>query len=145
VIRFSITIDIARAPADVFDYLVHLENTPDWNWAIESTHQITPGPINVGTRFRQTRSVPRQSVETLEITRLEPGRLIEVAGHLASVPARVSYEIAPHPSGTRLMNAIHLDPRGPLRVVAGLLSGRVRASVAQNLSVLRTVLEQAVR
>ncbi len=143
-IRFSNTIDIARAPADVFAYLAHMENTPEWNWAVESTRQITPGPIDVGTRFRQTRSVPRPSVETLEVTRLQPGLLIEVVGHLAAIPARVRYEIAAHPRGTRLMNSVELDPRGPLGLVGGLFSDRVRASVAENLSVLRTILEQAV-
>ena len=141
-IRFRNTIDIARAPAEVFHFLAHIENTPEWNWAVESARQITRGPIKVGTRFRQTRSVPRPSVDTLEIIRLEPDRLIEVVGHLASVPARLSYEVAAHPSGTRLTNSVEIDASGPFGLVDGLFSDRVRASVAENLSVLRTVLEQ---
>lgn len=141
-IRFSNTIEIGRPPGDVFAYLADLEHTPEWNSAITSTRNITPGPVVLGSRFRQTRSVPRPAVEMLEITRLDPDRRIEIVGDLASFPARLTYELSSGPRGTTLTNSVELEPPGPLGLLGGLFTGRVQASVAENLGVLRTLLER---
>ena len=144
-IRFSNTIDIARPPAEVFAYLADLEHTPEWNWAITSTRKVSPGPVAVGSRFRQTRSAPRPVVEMLEVTRLAPGRRIEVVGDLASFPAHLTYELSRGPQGTTLTNSVEIDPPAPLGLLGGLFTGRIQASVAENLGVPRTVLEGAAR
>ena len=142
-IRFSNTIDIARTPADVFAYLADLEHTPEWNWAVTRTRKLDPGPVAVGTRFRQTRSVPRQAVEVLEVTRLDADRRIDIVEDLAPLAAHLTYELSPVPHGTRLSNVVELDPPGPHGFLGSLFTDRIQASVAQNLGVLRTVLEGA--
>ena len=142
-IRFSNTIEIGRPPEEVFAYLADLEHTPEWNWAITSTRKLTLGPVAVGSRYRQTRSVPRPAVEMLEVTRLDPDRRIEVVGDLASFPAHLTYELSPRPHGTTLTNYVELEPSGPLGLLGSLFTGRVQASVAENLGVLRTVLERS--
>ena len=96
-IRFENVIDIARALDEVYAYLADLEHTPEWNWAITSTQKVTPGPVGIGTRYRQTRSVPRPAVEFLEISGLEPGRSVEIAGTLGPFQARLAYELGPSP------------------------------------------------
>ncbi len=35
---------LPREPEVVFDYLTHLENNPEWNWAVTSTWALTDGP-----------------------------------------------------------------------------------------------------
>ena len=140
-IRFENTIDIERSPADVFTYLADLEHASDWNWAITSSEKRTPGPVRVGTQFRQTRSVPQPGVEVIEIVGLEPGRRIEVAGRLGPFAARLSYELTATVAGTRLANRVELEPPVPLGPLRGVLGGRIRASVAENLDVLRRLLE----
>ena len=144
-IRFANTIDIDRPPAHVFAYLADLEHTPEWNWAITSSQKVTPGPIAVGTRYRQTRSVPRPGVEKLEITGLEPPRRIDVDGKIGPFDARLSYELASSGSGTRLTNTAELDPPLPLGPVGNVVGGRIKASVAENLGVLKTLLEGGSR
>ena len=140
-IRFTNSIDIAADSRSVFDYLVDLEHVPEWNWAIDSTEKLTPGPVRVGTRYRQVRSVPRPGVENLEITSLDPGRRLELAGVLGPFPGRLSYEIESIPGGTRLTNDVELDPPIPLGPVGDVLGRRVRGSVADNLAVLKDLLE----
>jgi hypothetical protein len=142
-IRFANTIDIDRQPADVYAYLADLEHTPEWNRAIMSSEKVTPGPIAVGTRYRQTRSVPRPGVEMLEITALEPSRRIGVNGKIGPFDARLSYELAPNGSGTRLTNIAELDPPIPLGPIGAVLGGRIKSSVAENLGILKTVLDRA--
>jgi len=46
------TIEIARSPDDVFDYLSDLGNEVHWNPECLSMKKLTPGPVGVGTRFR---------------------------------------------------------------------------------------------
>lgn len=141
-IAFENVIDIARPPAAVFAYLADLEHIPEWNWAIASTTKMTPGPVAVGTRFRQVRTTPRQQVETLEVTRFVPGRILEIEGELASLRARLSYEVTETAEGSRLTNRVALDVPGLMGLVGGVLGGRIQASVAQNLETLRDILEK---
>ena len=140
-IRFSNTVEIARSPDEVFDYLADLEHTPEWNWAVTSSRKMTPGPIAVGSKFQQTRSVPRPAVEALEITRLDPGSRLELVGELASFPAHLTYELSRTAAGTTLTNSVELEPPGALGLIGGLLTRRIQSSVAQNLGVLRALLE----
>ena len=46
------SIEIARTPEDVFDYLSDLGNEVRWNPDCVSMEQLTDGPVGVGTRFR---------------------------------------------------------------------------------------------
>ena len=140
-ISFANTIEIDREPADVYAYVADLEHTPEWNWAITSSEKITPGPAAIGTQYRQTRSAPRPAIEVIEITGLEEGRRVDVAGRLGSFRARLVYELVASPTGTRLINSVELDPPVPLGPFGAMLGSRVRTSVAENLNVLKQLLE----
>ena len=140
-IRFTNTIHIERPPEVVFDYVSDLAHTPEWNWAIAETVKTSPGPIAEGSTYRQTRRIPRQATENLEISHFEAPRRLEVEGILARQPARLNYEFAPHEGGTRLTNRVELQPQGPVRLLAPTLAGRVEAAAAENLATLKRHLE----
>jgi uncharacterized protein YndB with AHSA1/START domain len=142
-IRFENTIDIGVDRARVFAYLADIEHTPEWNWAIASSQKLTPGPVEVGTRFRLERTAPQPAVEELEVTALQPADRLEVAGRLGPFDARLSYVLRDVPSGTHLVNRVELEPRGPLGLLGGLVGGRIRGAVADNLTALKGVLERA--
>jgi len=55
---FENTVTITRPVEEVFTYLADAENLPQWNYAIEQTRKISPGPVGVGTLYRQTRTLP---------------------------------------------------------------------------------------
>lgn len=140
-INFIKTILISRPVSEVYAYLADLEHTPEWNWAITETTKITPGPVAVGTRYRQTRSVPRSATEDLRITVLEPNRRIEVEGTLARFPAHLTYRLASSQTGTEVTNTVVLQPEGALRLAGSLIVNRISQSVADNLSQLKSLLE----
>jgi uncharacterized protein YndB with AHSA1/START domain len=142
-ISFTNVVDIDRPPREVFGYLSDLENTPNWNWAIESTRKVGGGEIGVGTRYRQIRAVPRRAVETLEITALEPDTRLEVTGDLASFQARLAYHLEPLGGATRVTNRVELDPPALLAPLNAVLAKRIKAAVADNLGMLRARLESA--
>ena len=140
-IDFTNTIRIERPVEDVFSYLSDLEHIPEWNWAIAETRKVTPGPITVGSVYRQTRTVPQQAIETLEITQFDPSERIEVRGVLAQMPALVSYELNESGSGTELINTVNLEPEGAFRLVAPVFNRRIKRAVGNNLIDLKTQLE----
>jgi uncharacterized membrane protein len=141
VINFTNTIQINRPIEDVYAYLSDLTHTPEWNWAIQETRQITPGPTAVGTRYRQTRNVPRPATEVLEITNLETDRHIELEGTLAQFSAHLSYQLDATERGTQITNAVALDPQGAVRLFAPVAGSRIKRAVADNLSQLKNLLE----
>jgi uncharacterized protein YndB with AHSA1/START domain len=139
---FGNTVTIRRPVADVFAFLADFENVPAWNYAIVETRKVTPGPVGVGTTYRQVRSVPRRSEEDFEVTVFEPASRLEVQGELGPFRARLSYALEPVAGGTRLTNAVELQGSGLLSVVVPLATSRVKRAVAANLDTLREILER---
>ena len=71
---FENTVTIRRSPKDVFAFLANFENIPTWNYAISETKKTSPGPVGVGTTYRQLRSIPSRSEEGFQVTVFEPPR-----------------------------------------------------------------------
>lgn len=140
-IDFANTIHINRPVNEVYAYLSDLEHTPEWNWAITKTKKATPGPTAVGTRYRQTRSVPRPGTEMLEITALEVDQLIEVQGTLAQFRAHLGYRLTERVAGTDLTNTVQLEANGALRLLTPVLGKQIQRAVADNLDQLKSRLE----
>lgn len=139
--KFTNTVAINRPQSEVFAYLAAFENIPRWNYAIEQTRKITDGPVGVGSRYHQTRTLPRRSEETFEVVAFEPEHRIVVRGDLGPFHGDVAYVLESAADSTVLTNTMDLTASGPLRVVAPLASSRVSNAVAANLDVLRKILE----
>jgi carbon monoxide dehydrogenase subunit G len=139
---FENTVTIRRPVAAVFAFLADFENVPAWNDAIVETRKVSPGPVGVGTTYRQIRSVPRRSQEGFEVTVFEPASRLEVQGELGPFEARLSYALEPAAGGTKLTNAVELRASGLLSMVAPLATSRVKRAVAANLDTLRQILER---
>ena len=139
---FENTVTIRRAVEDVFAFLADFENIPTWNYAIVETKKTSPGPVGVGTTYRQLRSVPSRSEEGFQVTAFEPSSRLEIHGDIGPFTATISYLLAPTDHGTRLTNVVDLESAsGVLRLVAPLAASRVKTAVAANLDTLKQLLE----
>jgi hypothetical protein len=139
---FENTVTIQRPAGEIFAFLADFENVPEWNYAIEDTSKVSAGPVGVGTRYRQTRSVPSRSTEDFEVTVFEPARRLAIHGKIGPFRADISYELEAGADATRLVNHVDLDPaRAMLGLVAPLAAPRIKTAVAQNLDKLKLVLE----
>jgi len=95
-----------------------------------------------GATYRQIRTIPRRSEESLQITVFQPPTRLAVQGHLGPFRATASYLLEPVPSGTRLANDVELEPISALlRPIGPLAVPRVKAAVAHNLGTLKELLE----
>lgn len=139
--KFTNTITISRRPAEVFAFLADFENVPLWNYAISETRKIDDGPAGVGSRYRQTRTLPSRSEETFEVTEFEPDRKLSIRGTLGPFHSEVTYLLEPTRSSTTLTNTMNLQTSGPLRLVAPIATSRGKSAVASNLDTLKKILE----
>jgi hypothetical protein len=139
--RFSNTVTINRQPVEVFAFLSHFENLPLWNYAIDHTQRSGPGPVGVGSRYVQSRSIPRPAVETFEVTEFEPNHRLAIHGTLGPFRADSSYQLDAVGDVTVLTNIMDLEPSGVLGVLASLAGRNVQTAVAANLGALKSLLE----
>jgi polyketide cyclase/dehydrase/lipid transport protein len=138
-VTFANTITIDRASADVFVYLSEFEKIPRWNYAIAETRKISEGPVAVGTRCRQIRTIPNRSEEYIEF---EPERALTIRGDIGPFSGDIAYLLEDMRGATVLKNTCTLRARGAAGLVAPLLTRQVRSAVAANLDVLRRLLER---
>lgn len=142
--KFENTIIINKPINEVFAYLRNIENLPQWNYAISQTKQVTPGAVKVGTQYVQERSLPRQMTEKLEVTAYQSPTLLEISGGFGPFPQGTStYRLTPiENTKTLLENKIALEIHGLLQIAAPLASMKLKGAVAQNLDVLKRIIEK---
>jgi uncharacterized protein YndB with AHSA1/START domain len=139
--RFANTITIARPVGEVFSYLAQFENIPQWNYAISRTRKVTSGPVGVGSRYVQQRTVPNTSEESFEVVTYEPDRALSIKGTFGPLPAEATYVTESAGDATVLTNTMEIEPRGLVRALAPLATRRIKAAVAANLDRLKQILE----
>ncbi len=74
----STTVEIARAPDEVFAFVTDPTKLSAWQDA-EEVVQLTEGPVRPGTRFREVHTaMGRGRVELTEVVEYDPGRLFHI-------------------------------------------------------------------
>ena len=96
----ELTIEIARTPEDVFDYLVDVSNLPHWQSGVHAAHRE-------GSQIHESRHLlGRELHTTLEIEDEERPRLFTLRALNSPVPFRVRHELEPNGTGTTLICSI---------------------------------------
>jgi carbon monoxide dehydrogenase subunit G len=140
--QFSNTVTIDRQRDDVFAFLSDFENVPAWNYAIARTSRIGNGPVGVGTRYTQTRTLPRPAEESFEVIAFASPHHLAIRGVLGPFHAETGYQLEADGETTVLTNSMNLEATGVMRVAASLAGSRVQKAVAGNLQALKVLLEQ---
>jgi carbon monoxide dehydrogenase subunit G len=112
-IRFELSVDIDRPVHEVWEYLTDPERVPEWQSSAESSHQITDGPMGVGTHLRdERRFMGRRATSEVEVTEYEPERLFTLHGLSGPVRFTVRHRLSENGDGTRLDVEAEADPGG---------------------------------
>lgn len=98
----STTVEIARAPEEVFAFISDPAKLSLWQDA-EEVQQLTDGPVQAGTRLREVhKMLGRRRVELTEVVECDPGRVFHIRV-IEGPPVDGRWEFAPTPGGgTRL-------------------------------------------
>jgi carbon monoxide dehydrogenase subunit G len=116
-VRAELTVEIARTPEEVFDYLTDVANLPLWQSGVHSA--TLEGEPGAGARIRESRHMlGRELQTTLEIEEHERPRLFTLRALNSPVPFVVRHLLERSGDGTLLTVAGEGD--------AGMLPGFAR-------------------
>ena len=138
---FGILVD--RPMKDVFAFVSNPNNMSQWNSAVVSLQQSTPGAVGVGTKFKTVGEMMGRRIEgELQITSYEPDT--KCGFQLQAGPMQVNLTLAFKMVGTGTKVSLNAqgNPGGIFKLAAGVMAGQVKSMMEGNLARLKTVLEK---
>lgn len=146
--RLSVETAIAVPRARVFHKLMDVARWPEAITGIDSVEVLTPGPVGVGTRIRETRRMHgRLASEVMTFAEIvAPGRLALTA-ESHGTRYRITHELTEAGAGTRL--AMHFEGipvtmlARAFTPIAWLMRGSIERQLAADLADLKRACETA--
>ena len=134
---------IDRPVQDVFSFVANPSNMTKWNSAVVNIQQITPGPVGVGTKFKSVgEALGRRMEGEVQVTAYEPDRKSGFQMNAGPVQVNVTLTFKPVGTGTKLNLNAQGNPGGIFKLAEGVLAGRVKSMMEENLMRLKSVLEK---
>jgi uncharacterized protein YndB with AHSA1/START domain len=122
VVRFELSVEIAKPVHEVWEYLIEPENVPQWQASALSSHQISDGAMGVGTHLQdERRFLGHRARSEVEVTEFEPERLFTLHGLSGPVRFTIRHRLQETAVGTQIQIEAEADPSGVgrlLRLVA---------------------------
>jgi len=136
-IRVEQTVPADRAT--VFAVITDFENAASFTSGILRLDMLTPGPVMVGTRFRQTREMfGKEASEELEVVEFERPGYLALGAHSRGVDYRITYTLSDDEGATRIVCEFTATPvTFAARLMAGmsgLFEEHARKIVAADLA-----------
>jgi carbon monoxide dehydrogenase subunit G len=142
VIRFALSVDIDRPVHDVWQYLTDPEHVPEWQSSAESSHQVSEGPMGIGTRLRdERRFMGRRAASEVEVSEYEPERLFTLHGLSGPVRFTIRHRLAERGRGTRLDVEAEGDPGGLGRFMRPVIERAAAHEFRSDFERLKRLLE----
>jgi hypothetical protein len=142
VIRIEGEVVIDRPAEEVFDFVADARNEPRYNPRMLRAEKLTPGPIGLGTRFRdEVKSMGRPAEIAIEIVGYERPRRLTDSIHLSTMDIRGGLTFDPVPAGTRMRWSWELLPRAVFRLLAPLVARVGRRQEQRIWAGLKRVME----
>jgi uncharacterized protein YndB with AHSA1/START domain len=140
VASFSHTVEIPRAPAEVFPWLLEEDKVPRWTGSLERYEQV--GALGTGSRVRQVLEVSGRTIDVdMEITGYEPPSGARTRFATNGIEVVSSYALEAAGGGTRLTQSIEAKPSGlTARLLVPVLQPRLEEKLTQDLERLRETL-----
>jgi carbon monoxide dehydrogenase subunit G len=134
-VHAELSVEIARTPEDVFDYLTDVSNLPKWQSGVHSARRE-------GTQIHESRHMlGRELHTTLEIAEEERPRLFALRAVSSPVPFTVRHELEPSGAGTRL-TVLGDGEAGMLPgFAAGIMARRAEKQFRKDFERLKRLLE----
>jgi carbon monoxide dehydrogenase subunit G len=140
VIRIELTVEVARPPEDVFEFLSDIERLPEWQTSAVEAH--TDGPLAEGSRVAEKRRLLGREVDTeLEVVAFEPPRRLMLRSLGGPVNFMVDHELVAQGGGTQLRFLAEAQPGGLLRLTEPVLARTAEQEFRRDFDRLKELLE----
>jgi uncharacterized membrane protein len=135
-------VHVSRPREEVAAYMTDPANEPEWIGGRREATLLGDSPVAVGSRVARVASFLGRRVEYVnEITRLEPGRLLDMRSVKAPFPMQITYSFQDHDGGTLVRNRVQ-GGSGLISLGSPLFAPIVRRNIRKDLKRLREVLER---
>lgn len=109
--KISIDRVINASPERVFAHATNVESWAEIVPAIDKVELLTPGPIQVGSRFRETRTMMgREATEEMEFLVLDSPNEYVLGAESHGCRYRTSFTLTPEGEATRLTMTFQSEP-----------------------------------
>jgi carbon monoxide dehydrogenase subunit G len=139
---------IAAPPERVFSVFTNLSEAASQVQGIDSIEMLTEGPVGIGTRFRETRTMfGRSATEVMEFVMFDPPRAYGLHAQSHGCRYRTSFDFTPEGAGTRVAMTFEGTPLTQGTKIMSflmrpLMARMIRKCVAQDMSDLKAVCER---
>lgn len=111
--EFELTQKIHQPRKTVWSFFTQFHNRQQWMPGVSDSRLITPGPLAVGSRYSQTRTVAgRTETYEFEITELEPERRWSAVARPRGCVLRYDYDFEGEGPQTVVTLKVRLEPVG---------------------------------
>jgi len=138
---------MVQAPvAAVFAAASDFANAPTRIKDIVRVEMLTPGPVGVGTKFKETRVMfKKEATETMEVTAFEPNAAYELSARSCGAEFKTRFAFAPVGDATRIdvtvtTRAVSLFAK-LFTPLGFLMKGMLRKCMVRDLEQLRDSIE----
>jgi hypothetical protein len=140
--RIEGEIVINRPIEEVFDFVADARNEPLYNPSMLRAEKLTPGPIGVGSRFRdEFKTMGRPAEIAIEIIEYERPRRLTDWIRMSMMDIRGGLTFDPVPAGTRMRWSWELMPRGVFKLVTPVVARIGRRQEQRIWTSLKRVME----
>lgn len=138
-ITIANSIEINVPLTRLFSFLADPETLPLWNYYVKTVRSITPEKTGVGARYHQTR---KDDEQIFEITSLKENTFIELRT-ISDSSVQFKRQMTFTEIGDKcvLEDFFELDTGHPI-LLQKILAGSIRASVKENLTRLKQLMEK---
>jgi uncharacterized protein YndB with AHSA1/START domain len=141
-IQHEVTIHLNKPVEQVFAFLVDMSKLTTWQSNLIKSEQITAGPLQTGSRFREIRRMGKRESEIQgEITAFEPNKRLETKT-VTKPQAMVSYSLASEQNGTRLNYKFVLITNGLMRLLEPMIASSIKKDTEADFETLKHILEK---
>ena len=127
----------------VFAFVGNPNNMPKWNTAVVGLEQITPGDVSVGTKFKSTGEMMGRRIEgEMQVTAYEPDTKCGFQVNAGPMQVNITITLKTVGTGTKISLNAQGNPAGFFKLAEGVMQGRVKTMMEENLARLKSVLEK---
>jgi carbon monoxide dehydrogenase subunit G len=134
-VRAELSVEIARTPEDVFDYLTEVSNLPAWQSGVHSARRE-------GETIHESRHLLGRELQTrLAVEEEERPRVFAIRAVDSPVPFAVRHTLEPSGGGTRLTVVGEGDAGMLPGFAAGIMARRAERQFRKDFERLKQLLE----
>ena len=148
--KIEIEADIAAPLEAVYATVTDIAHWQDFIRAVERLEILNPGPVAVGTKFRETRTMfGRTATEEMTVATLAPPHRFDLTAENHGTRYRAVHEITAAPDGSRLRlvfegTAVTFGARLGM-VIGFLFKGAVTKQLQSDLADIKAEAERRAR